>query len=353
MKNHPYSFPCRKLSLLTCIFILFAGLLVASGSTANQSKTIVLLESMPVPAVLEHSDWFLDELKVLGYTDGGNMNLIRLNAMGDRRRARNLLENVLQETRPDLVVTNATLASQEAMPYLAKANIPQLFFTVNSPVDAGLIQALGQATGTNITGKSYSLTQSVKIVNLSNLIGQLPLQRPIRLGIIYSSYPSSISDVKTLSAAANERDDVVFLPHLIPYREVPAGIPAMLADAGTGLAELENEVDFWWQPVGPLGELDEYAEMLHTGSSHPIAFGATLKSVKHHGALLYMSPDREQYGRETARVAHAILSETDPGTIPPTPPAGYILAFNLKTALELNIVVPSEMFKLAGEHVYQ
>lgn len=342
-----------KSSLFTCLLMLVICLLWEQGSAANQKKTVVLLETMPVPVVLEHSGWFLDELKVLGYTDGGNMNLIRLDAQGDRQRARDILENVLKETRPDLVVTNATLASQEAMPYLAKEKIPHLFFTVSDPVEAGLILEIGQATGTNITGKAYSLAQSAKIDNLLRFIGQLPLNRPIRFGIIHSSYPSSVSDVNALIAAADARDDVVFLPYMIPYKEIPAGKADMLAETNTGLAELEEKVDFWWQPVGPLGEMSEYAEMLRTGSSHMLAFGVTLESVKNYGALLYMSPDRERYGRETARLAHAILSGTDPGTIPPTPPADFILAFNLKTALKLNIVVPSEMFQLAGKHIYK
>ena len=194
------------------LFLYFFFFLPEPGNSAEQKKTNILLESMPVPAVLEHSDWFLKELKVLGYIDGKNINIVRLNAYGGRQRAKDLLESSMQTSRPDLVVTNATLASQVAMPILAREKIPQLFFTVNSPVDAGLITALGQVTGTNITGKAYSLAQNVKIENIMQLIGQLPLQRPIRCGIIYSSYPSSISDVKALTAETGNRDDLVFVP---------------------------------------------------------------------------------------------------------------------------------------------
>ena len=140
---------------------------------------------------------------------------------------------------------------------------------------------------------------------------------------------------------------------MVDYRKIPDGIPAMLVDVRNGVEKLEDKVDFWWQPVGPLGELDQYAELLQTVSKHPTVFATTLASVENHGALLFMSPNRESYGRETAQIAHAILTGTEPGTIPPTPPAEYILALNLKTALLLNIVIPSEQFKLAGDHVYQ
>jgi len=65
-----------------------------------------------------------------------------------------------------------------------------------------------------------------------------------------------------------------------------------------------------------------------------------------------MSPDAEKYGRETARIAHAILTGRPAGDIPVTTPDSFLLAFNLKTALPLNIVVPSDLFGLAGSHVY-
>lgn len=320
---------------------------------ARNKKTVVLLETMPVPAVLEHSRWFLDELENLGYIPGKTLDLIRFNADGDREKTKNFLSRMLSEKKPDLVVTNATLASQEAMPFLQAINIPQLFFTVADPVGAGLIREVGIPTGSNMTGRVYSLDRRAKIKNILRLVGQLPLKKPLRFGFIHSTYPSSMDDISKLSKAAQSFGEVRFVPYRIQYEKVPKGIPEMLAQVKKAIHELEDQVDFWWEPVGPLGELHEYDQLLHQLSSHPVAFSNTLEGVKTNGSLLYMSPDAEKYGRETAAVAHAILSGTPPGDIPATTPEDFLLAFNLKTALKLNIIVPSDMFELAGRHIYK
>lgn len=340
-------------SLLRVSLLICFALLASSGHSAEQHKTIVLLESMPVPVVLEHSTWFLEELRTLGYVDGVNSTIIRLSADGDRHKARTLIKDLLKETKPDLVVTNATLASQEAKPFLAQAGIPQLFFTVTDPVGAGLIAQMGEPTSSNITGMVYSLSQKSKINTAFQLISQLPLKRPVRFGLIYSSYPSSVADFQKLSVAADEISDITLVPYLIPYRKIPAGVHAMLDDVRLALQKLEDKVDFWWHPQGPLGEMEAYSAMLHNQSSHVTAVGATLKSVEKYGSLLHMSPDRERYGRKTGRLADAILTGTEPGIIPVMLPDFFVMGLNLQTALELNIVVPSEIFELAGEHVYR
>jgi len=41
--------------------IFFNVLMLYPSCFAGDKKTVVLLETMPVPAVLEHSKWFLDD----------------------------------------------------------------------------------------------------------------------------------------------------------------------------------------------------------------------------------------------------------------------------------------------------
>lgn len=337
------------------IFILCLATLLFGGtapSRAGTIKRIILMETMPVPVVLEHSRWFLTQLGEMGYKAGENMELVRLQPSGDRARAERLLKDALAQGDPDLVVTNATLASQTAARLLKGTAIPILFMTVSDPVGAGLITAVGVPTGTNITGKVHMISRETRINMVMELIGDTVLRKPVRMGFVHSSYPSSVGDLRALTASAESRDDILFIPFQVDYRKVPQGMPAMLKDAIQGIETIRDRVDFWWEPSGPLGEVGAYTKALLEHSSAPVVMGTKLESVKL-GALLHLTPSIEASGRETAMLADAILKGADPGKIPVTPPTAFELGINLTTALENKIVVPPDLLELAGEHIYR
>ena len=333
-------------------FLSVAILGFVTPSLGNNIKKIILIETMPVPAVLESTRWFITQLKDMGYKEGTDISLTILKANGDRRRAETLLKNALAKDAPDVVVTNATLASQSAANVLKGRKIPIVFFTVGDPVGAGLIKKIGIPTGTHITGKVKSLPSKIRINIILRLVGQIIKKRPIRLGYIYPSYPSSIGDLRKLQKASEGGKKVTFVPYQIKYRKVPSGLPAMLKDTVTGISTLKDRVDFWWESAGPLGEVSEYTQTLLDHSSIPIVIGHKMDSVKM-GALVCINASFEANGRETAMLVDAILKGTDPGDIPATPPTSFLLGINLTTALKMNVVVPPDIMELAGKHIYK
>jgi len=121
--------------LALLILAALSGCLAAPAAAAK--KSILLLESMPIEILRESSRWFGIQLEELGYEIGGDLDLRILNANGDRRKAEELLEEALEKHRPDLVVTNATLAGQMAKERLRGSGIPQVFMNVAHPVAAG------------------------------------------------------------------------------------------------------------------------------------------------------------------------------------------------------------------------
>jgi putative ABC transport system substrate-binding protein len=278
------------------------------------------------------------------------LNIIK--SEGDRQRAETLLEAELAKGSPDLVVTIATLASQTAVKMLKDTDIPILFFQVSDPVGAGLVKQVNAPTGTNITGKVFTVNRDAKVEMLFRLVGQSVVNRPIRFGFVHSTYPSSLGDIRELNGVAKRRGDVVFVPYEIEYIKIPAGLDAMIEDTKKGIKALEGKVDFWVEPSGPLGESIEYTQAILNSAAVPIAFGTKLDSVKR-GALLHVTPNMEASGREAAKLADAILRGKDPGTIPVTPPSTFDLGINLTTALKLKIVIPPDILELAGTHVYR
>jgi len=339
---------------ISCIasVMLIVLYIMESPAFCQDPKRIILLETMPVPVVLQHSEWFMKQMNELGYIQGDNMDLLVLKADGDRNKAEMLLTKAVDKQKPDLVVTNATLASQTAKKILEKTNIPIVFMTVSDPVGAGLISKIGVPSQTNITGKIHMIDRETRINMVMRLIGPAYKKKPVRIGFIHSSYPSSVGDLRDLSEVSKNRDDVIFLSYEVRYRKVPEGLPAMLEDATVGIEALNDNVDCWWEPSGPLGEVAEYSHLLLTYSPHPIVMGTKLKSVEL-GALLHLTPKIETSGRETAIMVDAILKGAPPGDFPPLPSSDFDIGINLKTSLKHNIVMPSDLLNLAGMQIYR
>jgi len=339
-------------TIILQLFLITLIIGLTSLGTASDVKKVILIETMPVPSVLDHSRWFQFQLKEMGYEQNKNLKLTILKANGDRQLSEKLLYAELARGNPDLVVTIATLASQTAAKLLKDTDIPILFFQVSDPVGAGLVKKINSPTGTNITGKVFTVNRDSKIEMLFRLVNQITAHRPIRFGFIHSTYPSSLGDIRELKVVAQRHGDIAFVPYEVEYRKVPAGLSAMIQDVKKGIKALEGKVDFWVEPSGPLGESYEYTQTILEYSAVPIVFGTKLDSVKR-GVLMHVTPNMEASGRETALLADEILSGKDPGTIPVTPPSNFDLGINITTALKLKIVIPPDILQLAGKHVYR
>ncbi|MET0085729.1 MAG: ABC transporter substrate binding protein [Sedimenticola sp.] len=347
MNNIPARLIRIALIALTALFSLSI-----QADHSKDSKRIILVQTMPVLPVLNHSRTFIEHLEQMGYVNGQNLDLVILQPDGDRGRAEAMLQETLYQGQADLVVTSATMASQVAHKILRGTATPQLFFTVSDPVGAGLVRALGVTGDDKITGKVHSVDRAAKIELLLRLLGSKHAGAPLRLGLIYSSYPSSVGDAKLLAEAAKKFDNLVFVPHRIPYHPVPDGLPEMLDDATGAIEQLDEKVDYWWEPSGPLGERDEFSRLLRDKSKRPVVFGTNMMSVKL-GALLHVTPNDNATGMEAARLAVAILEGAHAGNFPVTAATDFDLGINLATALEMGIAIPSDLAELAGPNIFR
>ena len=316
------------------------------------SKRIIVIETMPVPVVIEHSRWFKSNMAALGYTDGKNAEFVMIKAEGSRNRALKLLRKALDAKKTDIVVTFATLASQAAWEVLKDSGTPVLFSVVSDPVGAGLIQKVGDPTGTNITGTVATISRETKIEMVLKILKKKAGAGKIRFGSVYSSYPSSIGDITGLKEIAAKMKNVEFISYELPYRNLPEGLETMLIDYARGIKALEPKVDYWWQTSGPLYEVEDTTHLQMKLSKLPVAYGVTLRSVEL-GALMTINADFREGGKETARLADLILKGTPPGNIPVIAPKNFNMGLNLKTAMDIGVTIPSDMMSLAGKHIYQ
>lgn len=336
-----------------CFFILcFINPTFTHASEINKTvKKVVVIVTMPIEACEAHLRYFKSQLIRDGYKDGENLELVVIRANGDRQVAEAELRKTVNESRPDAVATIATLASQAAKNVLHDTDIPIFFFQVSDPVGAGLIHKIGEPTGTNITGRVFTVPNKVRVSMVMRLVGQTSNKRPVRFGYIHSSYPSAVGDKRSLKLIDEQRKDITFHNYLLEYQPVPDGIPEMLTAVEKHIHTASAEVDFWWQPQGPLAELKEYVSIFNTSTEIPTAIGGNLYSVKR-GALIHITPNIEASGREAAEIVGEFLKGSDPGKIPVTLPTLFDIGINMSTALRLGILVPPDMLKLAGNNIY-
>ncbi len=319
---------------------------------ADELKHIILIETMDVKVVRDRSHWFKVQMKELGYNEGINMELIVLKAKGNFQLAETLLKEALEKRKPDLVVSNATLASKVAANLLKGTDIPQLFVTVSDPIGAGLIDSIGPSTGKNITGRVHNITRETKVKLVLQLVGDKVKTRPIRFGYIHSTYPSSMGDLRQLNDIAKKNKNIIFTPYEIPYKDFPENIDYMLKELSKGLKQLDGKIDFLWEPLGPFAESIEYNKLLKKQAQVPVVYGANKESTEV-GALIYLTPDAEAEGREVGVLADRILKGEDPGSIPVIPPIKFNLGLNLTTAQKMNIIIPPDILKLAKGNIFR
>lgn len=338
--------------LLAVILVAILFSLIPVGAIAAGKKHVIVFESMENPVILEGSEVFRQTMVDLGYRPGIEIEYRILKAEGDKALGRKLLAEAIAERKPDLVVSLATLASMVSHELLKETSIPWLFFTVTDPVGAGIVAAENQPSGRNVSGRIYGIERAARLNMLLRLVGDRYPQRPLRIGFIHTDYPSSIGDLRQLQSAVKANPAVVLHSLQLAYQSVPDHLPAMLNKVRAAVRQLEPQIDFWWSPIGPLGERIEYARLLIEETGKPLVMATNLHGVEA-GALLYLGPDVPGQAREVAGLAERVLKGEKVGTMPVTMPKAFNVGLNLRTAERLGLIIPSDILGLAEENLFR
>lgn len=322
-----------------------------AASAQAEFRKIVILETMPVDVVKEHSKAIIQALAELEAKSGDTYEIEILEGMGEKNRAANLLKTSLNQRRPDLVISIATLATQAAKEVLKGSNIPLLFCVVADPVGADIIQRVGAPSGTNISGVVYTQQRNTKVEMVMRLLRRTYEDSVLKIGVIGSDYPSSTSDRRALKEISNLTDNLEFVTYVYPYHPIPEGLPEMLESMQTGIDSIRDQVDFFWEGSGPMSEIAEISELL-VNSGKPVVLGYTAKAVEM-GVLMAVVTDYAETGRQLAEMAGQIFQGVDVGTIAVTTPRKFNLYLNMNTAEKYGLTIPSHLLMIAGENIYR
>ncbi|MGL1862939.1 MAG: hypothetical protein OCC46_10505 [Pseudodesulfovibrio sp.] len=336
-----------KMLLLQCVFLF-----LLCGIGHAQPKKLILLETMRAPLVTSMAESFLTHLGSLGYQDGKDFNLVRMNAEGDLDKAVNLLKGELEKGRPDIVVTVSTFATKAAKSLLDGTDIPLVFLGVSDPVGAGIVAKTGKPTGKNITGVMFSVPRVIALNIMLNTLSNLPHKRPLHFGVVHSGYPAGVGAARRLKNAAQGNPQIQFVFREIQFRPGKENEDRMIQDAAQAARSLKGQVDFMWQDSDYLNVLPQYSEAFVKASPVPIGF-TRYENTFENGALLRIAPSAEGSGIAAAKSVDAIWRGTAPGSIPVLPPEEMDVGLNLITAKELQLAIPLEIMELAKDNYIQ
>jgi len=337
-----------RLTLSVVIWLFAAG--PGMAVTTAPGKHVVILKTLSSPLVDTSIMWLHKELRRRGFVEGKTVSYRTLDAGGDAVQAISLLSASIAEQRPDLVVTVATLATRAGRTLLSTTRIPQLFMIVTDPIGEGLTSAVGESSGTNLTGLTHVVPAEYQLAVVSRILATAKRKTPFRLAILRSDYPSAKSEATQLMQAAPAFPGVELVELGFHYAPGDSGRTEARKRAVQLVREHRHELDGLWLVAGPNQSNPEFFRALH-GTGIPIVNSSNIENARK-GAMVALQATADNIGKGVAEMAAAMLAGTDPSTIPVTRPRRFEAGVNVTTATKLGAVIPSAILELAQRNVF-
>ncbi|HBA85649.1 MAG TPA: hypothetical protein DCZ95_16330 [Verrucomicrobia bacterium] len=304
---------------------------VASPAPARKWK-LRLIELVEAPAIEETRQGILSGLKESGLVEGRDYELHIGDAQGDLATMNSLFDAALTE-KADLIFTITTPALQMAMQKITDR--PIVYALALDPLLAG-------DTGTHERHRP----------NVAGVYDRSPFEQ--MMGVIRECLP----EAKTLgtlyapgeSNSVNFRDEMQKAAEAAGYRlaAMPANSSTEVGDAA--LALTERGVDLICQINDNQNEA-AFPSIVQAAQRARLPVFGFSTGLARRGAILTLSNDHEDGGREAALIAARIMRGESPASIPYVGITKVRLTVNLTTAREMNFYVPEAVVQRADEVV--
>jgi putative ABC transport system substrate-binding protein len=280
----------------------------------------------PVPA-------FVQRLRELGWTDGGNVRLEYRAIAGNIDRFRTYAAELVTQA-PDviLVQSNPGLAALQEI----TRSIPIVFVQVADPVASGFVASLARPGG-NITGfTNFEPSMGSKWLELLKEISPRVTRG---LVLMHPETAANVSMSRAADAAAPAVGIKVTVAGVRNDAEIERAIAAFAAESnGGGLIAIPHTVTV----VNHRRIID-----LATRNLLPTVFAFRYSAAA--GALMSYGVDADDLYQRAAAYVDRILKGARPSELPVQAPTKFELVINLKTAKAIGLEVPPTLLARADE----
>jgi putative ABC transport system substrate-binding protein len=308
--------------------------LAAHAQQGERMRRIGVLTPLPadLPDAQARHAVFLQALRQLGWTEGGNVRIEARWSAGDPAITRKYAAELVALAPDVILVTGSTGVA----PILqATRSIPVVFVIVPDPVGAGYVESLAEPGG-NATGfMMFEYDLSAKWLELLKRIAPTVTRAAVlrdaaqtagigQFAVIQSVARSVGIDVK----AINLRDAAEIERSVAAFARTPNG--GLILTAGATSAVHRDLI-------------------ISLAARYKLPATYQERSYVVAGGLVSYGPNfSDQYPRAAAYVDR-ILKGEKPGDLPVQAPTKYDLVVNLKTAKALGLTVPTTLLASADE----
>jgi len=236
----------------------------------------------------------------------------------------------IRRSNPDLILAMGTTAALAAKREIK--DIPIVFCMVLNPVDSGLVESM-RSPGGSVTGASLDIPLEMQFKHIKMLIKDLK-----SIGVIYNPEETGVL-VQDAVKIARRNNLSLTAKAVSSEREVPGALRSLL-----------SKVDALWSVADGtvFGSQSTQHILLNTLRTGTPFVGLSPSFVKA-GALMALSCDYSDIGKQAAEMADRVLQGENPGYIPVAIPRKVSLCINLKTAKHIGLRIPENAIKLADK----
>lgn len=318
--------PSDRSRNLTARKVVLTLLLFALGTVPISAYAAV-----PRLAILKSSQLEPFEMATAAITEGlakqpVQPEVLTFDLGGEAANAPSVLAQ-LEAALPQLVITVGTLATEVMLH--APGNVPVIFTMVLYPEQSGFLRSSSHP----VAGVSLDIPLAVQFSYLRQL-----LPKAQRLGVLYSA-----GETGAIVEAARK----VTVGFGFELRAQEVGSAAEVVDA---LNKLLPQVDAMWSVADSNVFTSQTTPAIILAALRqglPL-FGISTAQVRA-GAVLSLSADYADIGRQTAEYVNRALGGADLASLPVATPRTTLLTLNEKTAHHLGFPLPPDLKAAASE----
>jgi putative tryptophan/tyrosine transport system substrate-binding protein len=308
--------------------------LSAHAQQSGRMRSIGVLTPLPadLPDAQARHAVFLQALRQLGWTEGGNVRIEARWSAGDPAITRKNATELVALT-PDVILATGTVGVASILQ--ATRSIPVVFVIVPDPVGSGYVESLAEPGG-NATGfMMFEYDLSAKWLELLKRIAPTVTRAAV---LRDATQTAGIGQFAVIQSVARSVGIDVKAINLRDAGEIERSVAAFARTPNGGLILTAGAVSAVHRDL-----------IISLAARYKLPATYQERSYVVAGGLVSYGPNfSDQYPRAAAYIDR-ILKGEKPGDLPVQAPTKYELVVNLKTAKALGLTVPTTLLASADE----
>ncbi len=311
-------------------FLLYFGIFFIGKTEAiSLDKTINLyvVNSLNIEPYNNALTGFFYVLEEKGYNEGENLVLNYYLLKGEKD-VKNIVKDIKQNN-PDLILTVGTEATKKILEAEIK-NIPVIFLMVLDPKENGFVES-NQRPGKNFTGTTMKISAKMQLKAIKSVIPKIK-----KVGVIYNPEETGKLIEGAVSFSKKNKIELKAISVFFP-KEVPDVLNVLI-----------REIDLLWVvPDETVISEQSLCYILSFTFKKRIPVMGYASHIVQRGALLALSCDYEDIGRQGGELFWEVINGKNPGILPVTFPRKAFLSVNVRVAEQMGIEIPVQVLEEA------